>query len=80
MVTKSNFGFVLLSVSSADLKDKLEYFEDIKCAWQALVAQRMPLACFKAGSDDIIGMHFIFVNTRNDRFNETLMNLVINMP
>lgn len=42
-----------------------------------MVDQKLPLVCFKAGSDDIVGMHFIFVCSRKDKFDEVFMNIVI---
>lgn len=61
---------------TADLEDKLDYYNDFKIAWQAIVDQKLPLVCFKAGSDDIVGMHFIFVVSRKDKFDETFLQLV----
>ncbi len=58
------------------MKDKLEYFEDFKIGWRAIVAQKLTLVCFKADSEEIVGMHFIFVVNRKDKFDEAFMNLV----
>lgn len=65
--------------STADPKDKLEHFIDFKVGWEAIVAQKLPLVCFRSGSDEIVGMHFIFVVCRNDKFDEAFLNLVIKL-
>lgn len=58
-----------------DLEDKLVYYNDFKMGWQAMVDQKLPLVCFKDGSDDIVGMHFIFVCSRKDKFDEVFMSI-----
>lgn len=46
------------------------HFEDYKLTWVEMVKQRTPLVCFKAGSDDIIGVNMIFVMSKDDHFME----------
>lgn len=46
----------------------LTHFEDYKLCWDPMVAQRMPLVCFKAGSDEIVGVNMLFVVRKEDHF------------
>lgn len=46
----------------------LVHFEDYKMAWDPMVAQRMPLVCFKAGSDEIVGVNWLYVCTKEDSY------------
>lgn len=69
-------NFYRFSSSIADPKDKLEYFNDIKTAWKEIVAQKLVLVCFKAGSYEIVGMHFVYVLNKKDNFMEAFFNLV----
>lgn len=48
----------------------LAHFEDYKLCWKPIVAQRMPLVCFKAGSDQIVGVNMLYVCSKEDRFIE----------
>lgn len=50
--------------------DDLIHFEDYKLCWEPIVAQRMPLVCFKTGSDDIVGVNMLYVCRKEDRFIE----------
>lgn len=46
----------------------LIHYEDYKMAWDPMVAQGMPLVCFKAGSDEIVGANMLFVSSKGDNF------------
>lgn len=48
----------------------LLHFEDYKLCWDPMVAQRMPLVCFKAGSDEIVGVNMLFVVRKEDHYME----------
>lgn len=47
-----------------------EHIEDYKLAWRAMVEQKVPLVCFKKGSNEIIGANMLFVYNKDDHFIE----------
>lgn len=47
-----------------------KHFEDYMCAWRSILVQKTPLVCFKEGSDDIIGLNWIFITHKGDEFME----------
>lgn len=47
-----------------------EFFEDCCSAWKSILAQKMPLVCYKEGSDEIVGISWVFVTHTDDQFVE----------
>lgn len=45
-----------------------EHFEDYKLAWRPFIEQKVPLICYKAGSDEIVGVNMIFVLHKDDDY------------
>lgn len=45
-----------------------QHFEDYKLCWIPMVEQRMPLVCFRSGSDEIVGANFTFVISEEDDY------------
>lgn len=41
-------------------------FEDYKFGWDAVVAQKTPIVCYREGSDEIVGVNWTLVNTKDD--------------
>ncbi|XP_037048195.1 uncharacterized protein LOC119082720 isoform X2 [Bradysia coprophila] len=41
---------------------------DYTLGWRSVLAQKTVLVCFKAGSDEIVGVNFNFVNSQEDNF------------
>lgn len=52
---------------------------DYKRAWAPIIAQRMPLVCFKEGSDEIVGGNMVFISTKGDTFPYKLRRVVSHM-
>lgn len=48
----------------------LQHYKDYVFAWKSILAQKMPLVCYKEGSDEIIGANFTFVTHKDDHFVE----------
>lgn len=53
-----------------------KHLEDYKSSWQPMIEQKLPLVCFKAGSDEIVGMNMLFVITKEDTYLENLYKSV----
>ena len=45
-----------------------EFVADYQRIWRAVMPQRMALACFKEGSDEIVGLDVSFVCHKDDNF------------
>lgn len=45
-----------------------EHFEDYKLLWSGFIEQKVPIVCFKAGSDDIVGANMLFVLQKDDDY------------
>lgn len=46
------------------------YVEDFKMVWWPMIAQKISLVCYRAGSDEIVGMHMVYVLTKGDNLME----------
>lgn len=46
--------------------DDWNLFEDYKFGWDAAMAQRTPIVCYREGSDEIVGVNWTLVNTKED--------------
>lgn len=44
--------------------------------WRPMVAQKLPLVCYKADSDEIVGANMLFVLTKEDDFLEQIYKRV----
>lgn len=44
------------------------YYEDYKMTWISMIKQKMPVVCFRAGSDEIVGVNMLFVVSKEDNF------------
>lgn len=44
--------------------------------WRPMVAQKLPLVCYKADSDEIVGANMLFVLTKSDDFLEQIYKRV----
>lgn len=51
--------------------------EIIKQLWEPIIKQRMVLACYKTGSDEIVGLNMNFVESKGDHFFENVQERVI---
>ncbi|KAG4078556.1 hypothetical protein HA402_002670 [Bradysia odoriphaga] len=47
---------------------------DYTLGWRSILAQKTVLVCFKAGSDEIVGINFNFVNSKEDNFFENCVD------
>lgn len=60
--------------------------EDYKTLCEPVLAQRMSLACFKEGSNDIIGANLVFINTTEDNYfrditkHVRIIRIITNVP
>lgn len=45
-----------------------EHFEDYQYGWKSILAQKMPLVCYRQGSDEIVGINWVFVTSEEDNF------------
>lgn len=50
----------------------IQHFEDYRRGWRAALAQKVPLVCYREGSDDIVGLNFNLVTRKEDEFFEKL--------
>ena len=53
-----------------------DYVGDYHRAWRAVLQQRMTLACFRNGSDEIVGFDMSYVLTADDPFTQEILKLV----
>lgn len=44
------------------------FYEDYIRAWSKMIEQKVPLVCYKAGSDEIVGVNMNFVMSKEDHF------------
>lgn len=61
-------GF-LADVPLAKLKNganDMEYVEDVTRIWKGIVKQKMSHACFKEGSEEIVGLNMNYVSSTDD--------------
>lgn len=45
-----------------------QHIVDYTLGWRSILAQKTVLVCFKADSDEIVGVNFNFVNSEEDTF------------
>lgn len=45
-----------------------EYVDDLVRLWRGAMEQKTSIVCFREGSDEIIALNVLIVNTRNDTF------------
>lgn len=50
--------------------------EDYIRIWSTIIEQKVPLVCYKAGSDEIIGVNMNFVMSKGDHFIEKFAKTV----
>lgn len=43
-----------------------KHLEDYILSWRPMIEQKVPLVCFKADSDEIVGINMLFVKTKED--------------
>ncbi|XP_055310798.1 uncharacterized protein LOC129573781 [Sitodiplosis mosellana] len=55
-----------------EVSKDIDAIEDFKLLWKLIFKQKMVLACFKSGSDQIVGMNATFVKCKDDHFMEVL--------
>lgn len=48
--------------------DDRDFNDDYERIWRIALQQRMTLVCFREGSDEIVGLNVLVVNTKNDPF------------
>lgn len=48
----------------------IDHYEDFAYAWRSILAQKMPLVCYREGSDEIVGESWIFISNKEDKFAE----------
>lgn len=58
---------ILLFIFFLELYKSAESIEENKKLWRAILEQRVVLACFKEGSDEIIGLNFLYVIKENEK-------------
>lgn len=46
----------------------IDHLQDFLYAWRSIFAQKMPLVCYREGSDEIVGVNWIFVIHKDDEF------------
>ena len=50
--------------------DDIDHMKDFEHAWRSIIAQKMPLVCYREGSDEIVGLSWTFVTHKDDKFAE----------
>lgn len=45
--------------------------------WRPMIAQKLPLVCYKSGSDEIVGANMLFALTKDDDFLDRINMRVI---
>ncbi|XP_031621398.1 uncharacterized protein LOC116339578 [Contarinia nasturtii] len=51
------------------------HIEDYKLCWSKMAEQKVPLVCFKEGSDEIVGANMLFVLKKDDEFMQAACGL-----
>lgn len=59
-----------------DGSDNEQHIADYELGWRSILAQKTVLVCFKADSDEIIGVNVNFVNSKEDNFIKKFYDLV----
>lgn len=59
---------ILIDCNVLDGSDDKQHIADYTIGWRSVLAQKTVLVCFKAGSDEIVGVNFNFVNSVEDDF------------
>lgn len=54
------------------------HYEDYLYAWRSILAQKMPIVCYREGSDEIVGVNWIFITHKDDKFFEIMAAKVSN--
>lgn len=60
------------------VKDE-KHIADYSRGWRALLKQKCALACFRAGSDDIVGVNMNYVLTKDDTFFKDVFKAVCDL-
>lgn len=70
---QTSFRFSDLSGGIADP----DHIWDYKMMWRPMIAQKLPLVCYKSGSDEIVGASMLFALTKDDDFLDQINMRVI---
>lgn len=60
--------FYIEKFRSKDGSNDDQHIADYTMAWRSALQQKTVLVCFKADSDEIVGVNFNFVNSQEDDF------------
>lgn len=60
-------AFSFFSTKIGGIKSK-DYIDDCERIWRCAMQQKVSLVCFHEGSDEIVGLSLLIVNTKNDLF------------
>lgn len=53
-----------------------QHIADYSMGWRSILPQKTVLVCFKADSDEIVGVNFNFVNSEEDNFFKKFADLL----
>lgn len=51
----------------------MNHIEDYEYGWYQMIAQKTPIVCYRAGSDEIVEVNWTFVSTKNDQLYEKII-------
>lgn len=75
MVNFTNLYEILLKKSTGGIHNA-EHIRLYTIAFRLMLNQKTSLACFRSGSDEIVGVQISFVITKDDPFLDELYNIV----
>lgn len=59
-----------------DGSNNAQHIADYSLGWRSILAQKTVLVCFKADCDEIVGVNFNFVNSEEDDFFKSYVELM----
>lgn len=54
-------------------ENDIGYAKDYTAAWRLMIKQKVPLVCYRSGSDEIVGANMNFIMSKDDHFMEKTM-------
>lgn len=73
-----NIFYILCSSEiKTDGMNNKDYVDDYLRMWRRALQQKTSLVCFREGSDEIVGLNVLVVNTKNDAFIDEVVQQVI---
>lgn len=68
--------FFFFAQQNTDVISNKDYVDDYERLWHNVLKQKVSLVCFREGSDEIVGLSVLVVNTKNDTFMQEMTQQV----